>query len=264
MAFLKLLLLCVALPQVQSTLLRGEQVRRHQPVAKALLPAHRGLALATVAHGDGRALQATPPVTNCTERPAYCGAPLHCEVPPTEDEMLGWVIQFAQPEQPNLKSWCGQYAFASGVVEQCLKNRDLALAGKLTFEAQKATNTDELDASYCFIAGHCDPDGPAVANNATVEDGVKLCDAKFGPAGWTTAFGAGGLFVKMNTSAQLVSHTCGFLSRDLAMDFGKLACAMGNWHCDVIYCRESYCNNPYYAGRYKRYLDPSVTPSCPT
>ena len=53
---------------------------------------------------------------------------------------------------------------------------------------------DELDASYCFMAGHCDPDGPVVANNATVEDGIALCDAKFGRKTWTT-FGAAHLII---------------------------------------------------------------------
>ena len=34
------------------------------------------------------------------------------------------------------------------------------------------------------------------------------------------------------------NQTCGFLNREIAVDYGKLACAMGNWHCDVVYCQE--------------------------
>lgn len=32
--------------------------------------------------------------------------------------------------------------------------------------------------------------------------------------------------------------------------FGQLACAMGNFHCDVLYCRETHCKKPINKQRY--------------
>lgn len=276
MVLLTLLLLCAALPQVLCSL-RGSLPSSAAP---AWPQAYAGLAPAAAGqqlgrrmftpwlphtHVQGRGLQAlpTPPVTNCTEWPDYCGDLLQCQTPPTTEQLISWLYQVAEPGKPNLKTWCGHYEFATSVIEQCLVKRDLALSGKIAYEVQKATGTDEIDASYCFMVGHCDPDGPSVPNNASLADGVKLCDARFGPDGWTTFFGQGKVTSALFLFPELINQTCGMLSREIATDYGKLACAMGNWHCDVIYCRENYCNDPHYSARYKRYLDPSVTPSCP-
>ena len=36
-----------------------------------------------------------------------------------------------------------------------------------------------------------------MANNATIEDGITLCNAKFGRTGWTSAFGAKSMSLEM-------------------------------------------------------------------
>jgi len=113
---------------------------------------------------------------------------------------------------------------------QCLKG-DPVKGAHMTYEIQGDDKIRTIDASYCFAAGHC--------NNTKVNNGTKLnqaeemCDAIYGHEAWV-GFG--------------FAHILGAKATDVGRTnkWAQLACAMGNWHCDVMYCQEMYCHNPLW------------------
>lgn len=196
---------------------------------------------------------ATTKPFDCVKKPEYCGAPLHCDEPGKAGTSFP-LHETAYSGHSNLKAWCSLDEFREGVVNKCLIDHDLSAGGRATYQEQVRANALEADASYCFLVGHCLED--RVTNDTTIEEAEELCDEKYGRKGWTSYFD----FTRMMASQSIAfglgqaNQQIGFTSRSLADGFGKLACAMGNWHCDVIYCRENYCNNEHFKGRYQRYL----------
>lgn len=197
---------------------------------------------------------------NCEAMPQYCGEPLHCEKAVTEEEKEAWKTHLAVGGQPNLRSWCNVKGFSEGVVNECLVKKDLSAAGKMTYKEQAKNNALEADGSYCFLVGHCDND--LVTNETTLEEAAQMCDDKFGHAGWTE-FGMNNMHVIQWLISGQVSTTTGFHTREAANSFAKLACAMGNYHCDVVYCRENYCNNKYFKDKYGTYSIEDPPPPIP-
>lgn len=149
----------------------------------------------------------------------------------------------------NLRTWCWLEEFEHSLVTECLVNRDLKKSAHLVFDQQVARGAGELDASYCFMEGHClDTE---LNENSTIQDAEKQCDRKYGHAGWAEV--SRNSFLLDGVSSILTggaSASTGFHTKSLAESFGKLACAMGNWHCDNVYCKETYCKHPHYRERY--------------
>lgn len=201
---------------------------------------------------------------DCAALPQYCGSPLHCDVADLEEEKQSWKEVIAK-EKPNLKFWChleGQ-PFAGSLIQQCLVNKDLKKSAIGVYEEQARQNALEADASYCFIAGHCSSE--RVANNASIEDGVRMCDAKYGRDEWTTKFGQKNMMMISWVKNKDLEQATGFHASGPAHMFAKLACAMGNYHCDNVYCHEHYCHNEYYQKRYGCYAhqEPQRGQICP-
>lgn len=153
----------------------------------------------------------------------------------------------------NFHSWCRSPKYWSSVVKHCLVEKDLVKSAWTLYNLSKTdalpSFVPEMDASYCFIEGHCTNE--AVTASTTVEQAESMCDARYGHSAWAEDFGwkdLGGV-----DDPSLYSND-GFKDGNLTRLFLKLACAMGNYHCDVIYCKETYCKQPYYINKYGHLL----------
>mmetsp|Transcript_61068 Transcript_61068/g.137600 ORF Transcript_61068/g.137600 Transcript_61068/m.137600 type:complete len:176 (-) Transcript_61068:119-646(-) len=136
--------------------------------------------------------------------------------------------------------------------------------GELMYAEQKgysakprSVNISNIDAQYCFQWGHCN--NTEVTESTTVAEMEQMCDARFGGRQeWTENFHLigglsrgilGGVFsggIRTNLKHPMqVTVDMGFLTA-----FAKMACAMGNYHCDVVYCKQQYCSDPAWKAQY--------------
>merc|ERR1711860_91314 len=88
-------------------------------------------------------------------------------------------------------------------------------------------------------------------------DGEKMCDYRYGHEGWTqNFFPTDAMLAQVSVirdqlwGLKVVSDENGFGEASVTKLFAKLACSMGNFHCDVSYCKHTFCKNPYYIGKY--------------
>ena len=154
----------------------------------------------------------------------------------------------------NLQSWCLMSGFRKGIVDSCIIQRELSKAGRLSFEEQGQSGVLEADGSYCFSAGHCLE--TRVTNATTIADAERLCDEKYGRAVWSTLTIQDVLATELSAAVRgQLSLQTGIQNHEAAVRFAQVACAMGNFHCDVIYCRENYCNKEHFRSRYQ-HLEP--------
>mmetsp|Transcript_47243 Transcript_47243/g.119014 ORF Transcript_47243/g.119014 Transcript_47243/m.119014 type:complete len:127 (-) Transcript_47243:36-416(-) len=117
------------------------------------------------------------------------------------------------------------------------------------FDWTVAEGIDQLDGSYCFIEGHCT--NMNVTYDTTVEEAEAACDAKYGHENWTSVTFTSILSDPTGLGAAVIS---GFRTREQSKPFGMLACAMGNFHCDVMYCRDTFCKKREYVEKYGHFL----------
>eukprot|EP00415_Alexandrium_ostenfeldii_P004556 UN4556 len=140
----------------------------------------------------------------------------------------------------------------------CIVEKDLVKAGHIQYQwsVDQKSGIDELDGSYCFIEGHCTNE--AVTNQTTVEEATQMCDERYGREGWSTVGSIKSMPMMMEAMHTVpladTQGADGFHDARGTKLFLKLACAMGNYHCDVMYCKETYCKNPYYVKKYSHLL----------
>lgn len=196
----------------------------------------------------------SPGAFNCTAQPEYCGPPLNCDKPRQNPDPDG---PWSYNGHADLQYWCSadQTQYRSGIIDKCILGNDLNAAGFATYATQEANVVLDLDGSYCFLARLCLED--RVTNHTTLEEAEAICDARYGHEGWTTNF-TKKYYNQVDALGSSVGWIWdrfdGFKSRAVAEDNAKLACAMGNFHCDVQYCRETYCVDPVFLKKYGRYL----------
>lgn len=194
------------------------------------------------------ATDALAPATSsvdCHDYPELCEAPFNCD------------LDAATQADNNLYAWCSVPQYAD-YVTACLVDKDLVKAAWVQFNATAAGEVSELDgdvllsadASYCFLAGHCS--NTAVTNSTTLEDAEQMCDDRYGHEGWSTFLQANSdrSKLKEHVVKDMEIHKDHFSDRESASYYVKLACAMGNFHCDVVYCKETYCTMPEYIERF--------------
>lgn len=89
----------------------------------------------------------------------------------------------AKPSGTNLQSWCYSEARSiEAVVPHCLLRHDpLATAKALFAKSVELHPLDDIDASYCFLVGHCQND--QVTLNTTIPEAEAMCDARY-PEPW--------------------------------------------------------------------------------
>jgi len=230
-----------------SIALLQQDVRAHR--RKSATASGRLSILANLSQGHG---QSPAPAFDCTAYPELCKAPFNCDQPLPPTETFLDIAQGIGSRGVNLRSWCLSPSYAP-YVSQCIGAGDLDGAAKTQFEMTTAGAfgefTNELDGSYCFIEGHCT--NTAVTNATTLEEATRMCDERYGHGAWAHA---GSLPETLATATATLDEKNGFASSDQTRHFVLLACAMGNYHCDVRYCHETYCKDEYYIRKYGHFL----------
>jgi hypothetical protein len=195
----------------------------------------------------------------CSSYPALCAAPFDCQ---TYDGPEGLTMDaaIAKDGSPNLHSWCRMPQYHE-FLSQCVVEKDLVKAGHTQYENTKAgkhgPDTFQLDGSYCFIEGHCL--NQAVHQDTSLDEAAAQCDGRFGHAEWTT-FGdphshESKSFVYMSQKMFRLNQSNGFPSQEYTRGYLLLACAMGNYHCDVMMCKETYCKDPEMIKKHGHFLE---------
>jgi len=186
---------------------------------------------------------------DCEKYPTLCAEPFNCFSEPigAKDILKMSLGRVATDDgHANLKAWCTGLEWDSSIAKYCIQTPDLVKNAHLVFDKQVKAGVGELDGSYCFLEGHCVNE--AVTPDTTLAEAEALCDEKYGHEEWTSLS-----MLKMPIDLSS-SKADGFKSRSWTSYFGKLACAMGNYHCDVIYCRETYCKMDHYKSKYEHFL----------
>lgn len=183
-----------------------------------------------------------PHGVTCEDIPEACTEPFNCNLH-THMTMYN-DMTYTTNGHANPNSWCHTPYLKYGL--QCIKEGNMTKAAHTLFSVQ-TDKVKEMDAQYCFAAGHCnktsvDPsrfkafDRSQVTEHTTLLEAEGMCDAIYGEK-WK----------HMGILKYFGMKPDGFGKKN---EFAKLACAMGNWHCDVIYCREFYCEDEYWVKRY--------------
>jgi len=196
---------------------------------------------------------------NCLANPHMCRPPFDCQTWSFQDTLNLRLHGLATEDgHANLRSWCmpGLERYASTVLKECVANRNLRSSAQLLLHKTFQDLSDELDASYCFAEGHCT--NQVVSDNTTLEDAEIMCDWRFGRKGWTrnSVKSMQRLFAMPTAFLGLASRKTGFHTQRLTRTLSKMACAQGIFHCDVQYCKHTYCRDEYYVRKYSYLLPP--------
>eukprot|EP00413_Alexandrium_margalefii_P011417 CAMPEP_0204546616 /NCGR_PEP_ID=MMETSP0661-20131031/22160_1 /ASSEMBLY_ACC=CAM_ASM_000606 /TAXON_ID=109239 /ORGANISM="Alexandrium margalefi, Strain AMGDE01CS-322" /LENGTH=271 /DNA_ID=CAMNT_0051553451 /DNA_START=62 /DNA_END=877 /DNA_ORIENTATION=+ len=193
---------------------------------------------------------------NCTAHPKLCQPPFDCQTF-TEAEYNTILVRGMAPEgRANLRTWCFSPDYED-YIGACVQEKDLVKAAKIQFrwsvDRHSTTGVDELDGSYCFIEGHCSNE--AVTNETTMEEAEQMCDERYGREAWSKIGSIWKVPELPNFgNPKAADKTTGFHDPKITAFFLKMACAMGNYHCDVVYCKETYCKDPYFVRKYGHLL----------
>eukprot|EP00930_Biecheleria_cincta_P079120 TRINITY_DN6683_c0_g1_i1.p1 TRINITY_DN6683_c0_g1~~TRINITY_DN6683_c0_g1_i1.p1 ORF type:complete len:276 (+),score=48.78 TRINITY_DN6683_c0_g1_i1:90-917(+) len=194
---------------------------------------------------------------DCFSYPAFCAEPFNCQTYGPRHLTMDAAI--AKGGNPDLQSWCAMPQYHE-YVSQCVVEKDLMKAGRTQYENTKAgkhgKDTFQMDGSLCFIEGHCL--NQAVHQDTTLDEAAAQCDDRFGHAEWTS-MGDPQNHVTMNflsysSKIHNLNQSLGFPGPEYARGYTLLACAMGNYHCDVMYCKETYCKDPEMIQKYRHFL----------
>jgi len=196
----------------------------------------------------------TPKPFDCEKYPFMCQAPFNCQRSTPLEQARTTFTMATQDGHANLHLWCASPQYADTLVKNCLVDKDLKRSGWAMFNATLrgafGPITKELDGSYCFIEGHCSNE--AVTEHTTLEEAEQMCDERYGHDGWAVSFGCKDLMEAQWMFGATTPN--GFKHTKVTRAFLKAACAMGNFHCDVMYCKETYCKNPYFVSKYGHLL----------
>jgi len=192
---------------------------------------------------------------SCAASPELCEAPFDCHEF-RQSEALTWEMSgLAHGGRPNHQAFCLMPVFAP-FASKCAKG-DLDAAADvqyvMTMAGRYGPSALELDASACFIDGHCADQ--SITNITTAEEAMALCDRRFGREAWATTgsrltepqVGAGEASVK---DLDPLAAPIGFSSPEQTRPMLLASCAMGNYHCDAVYCKKFYCQDPRYVQKY--------------
>mmetsp|Transcript_86151 Transcript_86151/g.252082 ORF Transcript_86151/g.252082 Transcript_86151/m.252082 type:complete len:238 (-) Transcript_86151:73-786(-) len=171
---------------------------------------------------------------DCEQFPSVCHDGLfdcHLQRP-------GTVSQITAPTNghANLNAMC-KMKYLKGYA-QCIQGDPLG-AAETTYAVQAGHGNAvrKMDAQFCFSAGHCN--NTAVTVNTTLEEMEGMCDQIYGHDVWTKVG-----FTIMFTAMTKTTAPGRF------NPWSQMACAMGAWNCDIIYCREKICNDPMWRSQY--------------
>jgi len=185
----------------------------------------------------------------CEERPWSCEAPYNCQDYTDEtQETLAFHKMATEDNRSNLQGWCSKADSSNhefiDMVEECRTGsmpRSALIGHEVQGREGLAVYGDvayvwNIDASDCFANGGCT--NTEITENTTVEEAEAMCDRRYGREAWASFQGA---------TLGVVGPPWEGEHED---EWRLLACAMGNYHCDIFYCRVNYCNDPKMIKKY--------------
>lgn len=175
--------------------------------------------------------------SNCSLLPEICEAPFNCHMKREEKRVYASADGHA-----DYSNWCGGIHMYPAV--HCQRGRLRKYARSLHY-IQKAWSlaVENLDAHYCFALGHCDDE--EITENTTLSQMEAICDKRFGHSAWTQ------MQKWEPVPADYENSTYGpYLNAQAERNFAMIACAMGNFHCDNVYCKQEYCLSPEFRARW--------------
>jgi len=197
---------------------------------------------------------------DCQKYPMFCDKKLNCaEDPLTSAEKLAMDSHIAQNGKANLRSWCHAYPMYSTSVQRCILDGNPRGYAEEMFQAQQKLKLTSADAMYCFVAGHCN--NTEVTEATTQVEASAICDKLYGQRwtqiGWNDFMGVLARALELSTTHHVPKEwkVTGWnslvkLARHEANISAMTACAMGNFQCDLAYCRMNYCNSPEHKSRF--------------
>jgi len=182
------------------------------------------------------------PHFNCSAEPVLCEPPFNCH----KQKLVTASLALADG-RPNYSTWCESPDMLAALkCQRC----DLEGYGRELHKAQLSIPvigraTKVVGYHYCFAFGHCD--NVEVTLRTRVREAEAMYDQKFGQLWRRLAREEPGVVVQ--------GLVPGRYSRDFNKSeacFAELACAMGNYHCDMKYCRQEFCHSPEFVTKYDR------------
>jgi len=190
---------------------------------------------------------------DCAASPHMCQAPFDCQNWTLKDTVNVMLHGLASKDgHANPRSWClpGAEEYAHTILKECVAGRGARGAAELLRSVSSGLGSQEMDASYCFAEGHCSNE--AVTDDTTMEETEAMCDHRFGRSGWTKdllkSFARS--FTPGSSLPNLVHAKHGFNSRAVTAALTKMSCAQGVYHCDVQFCKHTYCKDEKYKAKY--------------
>jgi len=192
---------------------------------------------------------------DCEKYPKMCQAPFNCQNF-SMSQLAPILVTGVAPTGPNIHAWCGAPSYQD-YVHTCLAEKDLVKAGHIQYEWSKklGVGIDQADASYCFLEGHCT--NRAVTNKTTLEEASAMCDERYGHDAWAQFGRLDTLKPVTHFPGSVSALMMGFHDPVVTKFFLQAACSMGNYHCDVVYCKETYCKMDEYIKKYS-HLSPKA------
>lgn len=193
---------------------------------------------------------------DCQMTPWMCEAPFDC-VDAQENISDLWRTRWKVATwdgHANPKSWCTDDTFWTTTVKECLVNKQPKKAALAKLSVQLSRGVDDEDAKYCFLEKHCTNE--EVTEDTTPEQAEAICTKRYGER-WKRT-GMQDFYSGLKSDAHNFSYLFG--EAGTARSFRKaaaksrIACAQGSFHCDVVYCKETYCKDATYRGLYSQYL----------
>eukprot|EP00933_Yihiella_yeosuensis_P039577 TRINITY_DN3363_c0_g1_i5.p1 TRINITY_DN3363_c0_g1~~TRINITY_DN3363_c0_g1_i5.p1 ORF type:complete len:272 (-),score=58.89 TRINITY_DN3363_c0_g1_i5:511-1326(-) len=199
---------------------------------------------------------------NCTAYPMFCDKKVNCAANPlTAHDRAVLDKRLATADgHANLRAWCLAYPMYATSVQKCIVEGKPEAYAESMYESQEKLHLTNADAIYCFAAGHCNDTEISAAS--TAKEVEETCNKSYGHGNWTT-IGWTNFTDVMVKALQMRNNimdlpeewkakvTGGWPSKvRLAQEVSRIsamtACAMGNFKCDVAYCKAEYCNSPHY------------------
>lgn len=197
---------------------------------------------------------------DCHKYPMFCDKKLNCaEDPLTPAEKSAMDSQIALRGKANIRSWCRAYPMYSTSVQRCIVEENPRGYAQEMFQAQKNLKLTSADAMYCFMAGHCN--NTEVTEATTQTEASAICDKLYGQRwtkiGWNDFMGVLARALELSTTHHVPKewNVTGWnslvkLAHHEAEISAMTACAMGNFQCDLAYCKMNYCNSPKFRSRF--------------
>eukprot|EP00931_Biecheleriopsis_adriatica_P070603 TRINITY_DN44374_c0_g1_i1.p1 TRINITY_DN44374_c0_g1~~TRINITY_DN44374_c0_g1_i1.p1 ORF type:complete len:347 (+),score=95.87 TRINITY_DN44374_c0_g1_i1:39-1043(+) len=199
---------------------------------------------------------------DCGKYPMFCSPKVNCSQSPlTAAERKSYETRLATADgKANQRSWCLAYPMYATSVQKCIVEGDARGYAKEMFESQKKLKLVEADAIYCFVAGHCN--NTEVTDKTTMEQAEAVCDKLYGHErwthiGWNDFMGVLARALELGTTHKVPKewNVTGWpslvkLAHHEAEISAMTACAMGNFQCDVAYCKANYCENPSFRQKF--------------